>query len=50
MALGMHYQAPIAELVPGDIVRPNAGDLVPADARWLDVKAKSWFDRRHTLL
>jgi P-type Mg2+ transporter len=31
-------ELPIAELVPGDIVRLNAGDLVSADARLLDVK------------
>ena len=29
---------PIAELVAGDIIRLNAGDLVPADARLLDVE------------
>ena len=35
---GKERELPIAELVPGDIVRLNAGDLVPADARLLDVK------------
>ena len=35
---GQEQELPIAELVPGDIVRLNAGDLVPADARLLDVK------------
>lgn len=31
-------EIPVAELVPGDIIRLNAGDLVPADARLLDAK------------
>ena len=35
---GLEQELPIAELVPGDIIRLNAGDLVPADARLLDVK------------
>jgi Mg2+-importing ATPase len=35
---GREQELPIADLVPGDIVRLNAGDLVPADARLLDVK------------
>ena len=35
---GQEQELPVAELVPGDIVRLNAGDLVPADARLLDVK------------
>jgi Mg2+-importing ATPase len=35
---GREQELPIAGLVPGDIVRLNAGDLVPADARLLDVK------------
>jgi len=30
---GREQELPTAELVPGDIVRLNAGDLVPADAR-----------------
>ena len=29
---------PVADLVPGDIIRLNAGDLVPAGARLLSVK------------
>jgi Mg2+-importing ATPase len=35
---GREQELPIAELVPGDIVWLKAGDLVPADARLLDVK------------
>ncbi|MGD0013504.1 MAG: magnesium-translocating P-type ATPase, partial [Bryobacteraceae bacterium] len=35
---GREQELPVAELVPGDIIRLNAGDLVPADARLLDVK------------
>jgi P-type Mg2+ transporter len=35
---GREQELPVAELVPGDILRLNAGDLVPADARLLDVK------------
>ena len=35
---GREQELPTAELVPGDIVRLNAGDLVPADGRLLDVK------------
>jgi P-type Mg2+ transporter len=35
---GREQELPIAALAPGDIVRLNAGDLVPADARLLDVK------------
>jgi P-type Mg2+ transporter len=35
---GREQELPINELVPGDIVRLNAGDLVPADARLLEVK------------
>lgn len=31
-------ELPVAELVPGDVVRLKAGDLMPADARLLDVK------------
>lgn len=33
---GHELEFPIAKLVPGDIVRLNAGDLAPADARLLD--------------
>ena len=35
---GREQELPIAQLVPGDIIRLNAGDLVPADARLLEVK------------
>ena len=35
---GHELELPVAELVPGDIVRLNAGDLAPADARLLDAK------------
>jgi len=35
---GQEKELPIADLVPGDVVKLNAGDLVPADARLLDVK------------
>ena len=35
---GREQELPVAELVPGDIVRLNAGDLSPADARLLDSK------------
>jgi P-type Mg2+ transporter len=35
---GRPQELPIAGLVPGDIIRLKAGDLVPADARLLDVK------------
>jgi Mg2+-importing ATPase len=35
---GHEQELPVAELVPGDIVRLNAGDLAPADARLLDSK------------
>jgi len=35
---GQEKELPIAELVPGDIVHLKAGDLVPADARLLEVK------------
>jgi len=35
---GQEKELPVAELVPGDIVKLHAGDLVPADARLLDVK------------
>jgi len=35
---GREQELPVAELVPGDIVRLNAGDLAPADARLLDSK------------
>jgi Mg2+-importing ATPase len=35
---GQEQELPVTELVPGDIIRLNAGDLVPADARLLDAK------------
>jgi Mg2+-importing ATPase len=35
---GKEQQLPVADLVPGDIIRLKAGDLVPADARLLEVK------------
>jgi len=35
---GQEKELQIAELVPGDIIRLKAGDLVPADARLLSVK------------
>ncbi len=35
---GREQELPMADLVPGDVVRLNAGDLVPADARLLAVK------------
>src|SRR5512135_1006971 len=35
---GQEKDLPIADLVPGDVVKLNAGDLVPADARLLDVR------------
>ena len=35
---GREQELPVAELVPGDVVRLKAGDLVPADARLLEVK------------
>ena len=35
---GQEQELPIAELVPGDIVRLDAGDLVPADSRLLNAK------------
>jgi Mg2+-importing ATPase len=35
---GHEQELPIAELVPGDIVRLNAGDLAPADGRLLEAK------------
>ncbi|HEX3107517.1 MAG TPA: HAD-IC family P-type ATPase, partial [Thermoanaerobaculia bacterium] len=35
---GQEREVPIAELVPGDVIRLNAGDLVPADACLLDAK------------
>jgi Mg2+-importing ATPase len=35
---GREQELPIAELVPGDVVRLKAGDLVPADACLLEAK------------
>ena len=35
---GREQELPTVQLVPGDIIRLNAGDLVPADARLLEVK------------
>ncbi len=35
---GKEFELPVAELVPGDIVKLNAGDLAPADVRLLDAK------------
>lgn len=35
---GLEIELPVAELVPGDVVRLNAGDLVPADCRLLEAK------------
>ena len=35
---GREQELPVAVLVPGDVVHLHAGDLVPADARLLDVK------------
>ena len=35
---GEERELPVAELVPGDIVKLNCGDLAPADARLLDSK------------
>jgi len=34
-ACSFAHELRIAELVPGDIIRLSAGDLVPADARLL---------------
>jgi P-type Mg2+ transporter len=38
---GREQKLPIAEVVRGDIVRLNAGDLVPADARLLEARDKA---------
>ncbi len=35
---GHEHELPIAELVPGDVIRLKAGDLVPADARLLELR------------
>ena len=34
---GSEQELPVAQLVAGDVIRLNAGDLVPADARLLEV-------------
>src|SRR5581483_10079913 len=31
-------EIPVAEIVPGDVVRLSAGDLIPGDARLLEAK------------
>jgi len=35
---GTAQELPVSALVPGDIIKLNAGDLVPADARLIEVK------------
>jgi Mg2+-importing ATPase len=35
---GTERELPVAEVVPGDLVRLNAGDVVPADGRLLEAK------------
>jgi len=35
---GTERELPVAELVPGDVIKLNAGDLVPADCRLIDGK------------
>ncbi len=35
---GREQEMPVANLVPGDVIKLNAGDLVPADCRLLGVK------------
>jgi len=35
---GRSYEVPVAELVPGDVVRLSAGDLVPADGIVLEAR------------
>lgn len=35
---GKEQELPVSMLAPGDIIKLNAGDLVPADARLLDAK------------
>jgi len=35
---GVFQELPVAELVPGDVIRLSAGDLVPADGRVLDAR------------
>ncbi|HEY7551059.1 MAG TPA: cation-transporting P-type ATPase, partial [Hyphomicrobiaceae bacterium] len=37
-ALGAFSEVPIETLVPGDIVRLSAGDMIPADLRLLETK------------
>lgn len=35
---GKHLEIPMEEVVPGDIIRLSAGDMVPADVRFLTTK------------
>jgi len=35
---GKEWEIPVARLVPGDVIKLNAGSLVPADARLLEAK------------
>ena len=36
---GQPHAAPVAALVPGDVVLLEAGDVIPADVRWLETHA-----------